>query len=427
MKILLLNYSDSGGGAAIAAFRLLRALRQDGIDADLGVVEKKTAETSVISLIKKDVWKPLIIIRLCKRLSVKTTSYLKRHLGVMFQTSNLILHSENKRTLIDIDYINNSGYDLIHIHWINYDMISIEDIEKIKKPIIWTMHDSWVFCGAEHHPNILENDTRFITGYTRTNKPKTTVGTDICRKTWQRKKKAWKDCRFHFISPSNFEKNMLGESALFHHHECEVIPNIIPDTIFRPLGKDALREIYGIPVHKKVIGFGAVSMQGNEKSIKGELLLLKALQKINNANDYYFVIIGNVADSFVDKIKISVFTTGFISNQYILASIYNVCDVFVCPSLLENLPNVCLESLFCGIPVAAFRTGGIPDIVEHKKTGYLAEPFEVEDLYRGITYCLENYAELSRNALQKAKIDFNAEMIVKKHIKLYNEVLCFKG
>jgi glycosyltransferase involved in cell wall biosynthesis len=430
LKVLLLNCSDSGGGAAIAAFRLLQALREYGVDAELGVIDKKTTDTSVISLKKKDIRKSCRIIRLFKKVFLKTASYLKPKLGMDFKTSNLILHSENKNTLIDIDYINNSAYDLIHLHWVNGDMISIEDIAAIKKPIVWTMHDSWVFCGAEHHPNILENDKRYAAGYTRANKPKTTSGADICRKTWERKKKAWKNCRFYFISPSRFEKEMLEQSALFRHAECEVIPNITPDAIFRPLDKKTLREIYKIPVDKKIIGFGAAGNMGytkNEKSIKGGYLLVNALQKFGKPDDYHCIVMGNPDSSFADKIRMPVFAAGFISNPYILASIYKICDVFVCPSLLENLPNVCLESLFCGIPVVAFQTGGIPDIVEHKKTGYLAEPFDAEDLYQGILYCMDNHAELSRNALQKAMIDFNTEVIAKKHVALYNEVLYSKG
>jgi glycosyltransferase involved in cell wall biosynthesis len=102
---------------------------------------------------------------------------------------------------------------------------------------------------------------------------------------------------------------------------------------------------------------------------------------------------------------------------------YNVCDVFVCPSLIENLPNVCLESLFCGVPVVAFETGGIPDIVEHKKTGYLAKPFDSDDLYRGILYCMDNQAELSTNSLRKAETDFNTETIIKKHMDLYKKII----
>jgi glycosyltransferase involved in cell wall biosynthesis len=423
LKILLLNYYDGDGGAAIAASRLFNALRVHGIDAYLGVVDKKYAGDFILSLKLTKTRNSHIMIRFFRKFLTKAVSFLKKKNGIEFKTSNQTKHSENKKTLIDIDYLNNSDYDLIHLHWINDDMISIEDIKKIRKPIILTMHDSWVFCGAEHHPNILENDHRYITGYTHTNKPKTTTGIDICLKTWRRKVKSWRDCRFSFISPSNFEKEALQKSALFYHAECTVIPNVTPTTIFRPLDKKVLRNIYQIPMHKKVLGFGTVNGFTDKKSTKGGYLLLDALQKIDKLEEYYLIIMGNADKESIDKIKTQVFITGLISNPYILASFYNVCDVFVCPSLLENLPNVCLESLFCGVPVAAFRTGGIPDIVEHKKTGYLAEPFDTEDLYQGILYCLDNRAELSGNSLRKAEVDFNVETIVRKHIELYEKVL----
>jgi glycosyltransferase involved in cell wall biosynthesis len=424
LKILLLNYSDSNGGAAIAVYRLFNALRKFGIVTDLGVIEKKLPDTSIFYIKKNGVryFYTIKVINIFKLLLAKIILYVKKIFKIEFKTSNMIFHSENKKTLLDIDFINDSDYDLIHFHWINYNMISIEDIAKIKKPVVWTLHDSWVFCGAEHHPNILENDNRFITGYYRDNKPITTRGQDICRKTWERKIKSWKNCNFTFISPSNYEKRLLEESALFHNAVCEVMPNIVPDTIFRPLDKAMLRTIFNIPKHSKVIGFGS-AYTINEKSLKGEHLLIDMLQMIEKTDDFHCVIMGNTDRSFIEKIAISVFTTGFISNPYILAAFYNVCDVFVCPSIIENLPNVCLESLFCGVPVVTFRTGGIPDIVEHKTTGYLAEPFDAEDLYRGIQYCLDNFSELSRASLQKSKNDFNAETIINKHIELYEKVL----
>jgi glycosyltransferase involved in cell wall biosynthesis len=304
-------------------------------------------------------------------------------------------------------------------------MISIENISKIKKPIVWTMHDTWVFSGAEHYPNVLEQDTRFIEGYSKRNKPKTTSGPDICRKTWERKRRSWKNIKFNFVSPSNYEKDAFDKSSLFRNSPsaCMVIPNIVPENIFRTTDNEMLKELYQIPSDKKVIGFGAAGVATDKKSIKGEYLLLDSLKKISKKFNYHLVIFGDNNNLFSNELDISTFSTGSISNPYILAGIYNLCDVFVCPSLLENLPNVCLEALFCGIPVAAFNTGGIPDIIEHKKTGYLAQCFDTEDLLNGILYCIDNYDELSHNALIKAQKDFNNKTIVQKHIDLYKSVI----
>jgi glycosyltransferase involved in cell wall biosynthesis len=418
MKILLLNWTDGGGGAAIAAFRLFTALKENGIDATLGVVEKKTADNSVVLLSKK----ASLLYKIFKKLKKLTARFRKND----FITSNPIIHSQNKKSVIDIQSINKSDYDLIHLHWVNNDMISIEDIAKITKPVVWTMHDSWVFCGAEHHPNILEHDTRFEAGYTKKNKPKTTRGKDICRLAWKRKKRAWQNRRFVFISPSNFEKESLQKSALFRNSgvNCAVIPNIIPETIFRPLDKTTVRSVYQIPAHKKVIGFGAAGGISDKTSVKGGYLLLQVLEKLqNNAEDYYLAVFGKADADFIDRVKIPLFAAGFIENPNILAVLYNICDVFICPSIIENLPTTCIESLRCGIPIAAFNTGGVPDIVEHKKTGYLAHCFDTEDLYQGVHYCINNYEELSRNAIKKAERDFDNKSIVNKHIALYNSIV----
>jgi len=422
LKILLLNYADTGGGAAIASKRLLTALRQHNIDAVLGVVEKNTTDTNVVSIKRHGFFEEFKLYRNMRMVILKLFFYLEK---VSHSTTNPILHSTNKKTLIDIKRINNSNYDLIHLHWINNNMISIEDIAMIKKPIIWTMHDSWVFCGAEHHPNVLENDNRFIQGYTRKNKLKTTKGSDICRKTWKRKWKSWKNRKFNFISPSNYEKESISKSALFHDvsYNCTLIPNITPRNIFRPFEKKNLKELYQIPSDKKVIGFGTADNITDKKSLKGGYLLLEALTKIRDKSKYHLVVFGDVSISFSTEMEMPIFATGFITNPNILAGIYNLCDVFVCPSLVENLPNVCLESLFCGVPVAAFNTGGIPDIVEHKKTGYLAKCFDTDDLFNGILYCIDNYGELSQNSLKKAYSEFDNIEIVKKHMELYESVL----
>ena len=424
MKVLFLNYSDNFGGASIAARRLFTQLYKYNIDITFGTIEKNINDSiNLLSINKKwdNIFKRYFLFRIIKKIYLYITTVKIN----IFKTSNPVFHSENKNTLIDIDSINKSDYNIIHFHWINADMISIEDIAKIKKPVVWTMHDCWPFCGAEHYPNILENDNRFFEGYTKANKPYTTLGPDICRKTWERKKKSWKDFTFNFISPSNYEKKSFDNSALFknNHSTCRVIPNIVPCNIFKPIDKIFLKNIYQIPLEKIIIGFGAAYDITYEKSIKGGYLLIEALNKIKNKSNYHFVVFGNADIKFLEKIEIPIFFSGFITNPLILVGIYNLCDVIVCPSLQENLPNICLESLFCGIPVAAFNTGGIPDIVEHRKTGYLANCFDTEDLFNGIMYCIDNYYELSQNSITKAQTDFNNETVIKKHIELYESVL----
>ena len=399
MKILMISYSDANGGAFIACYRTFCAMQNAGINVKLGVVEKRTNNYGVFELPKNPNFK---------------SQNAKRSKKKLLQTANPILHSINKLSKIDVNYINNSNFDIVNLHWIAFGTISIEDIAKIKKPIIWTMHDSWLFSGAEHYPNILENDTRFIEGYTKENFPKTSNGVDICRLTWKRKKKAWKNCKFNVISPSNYEAISFENSALFREQKAIVVPYVISN-IFKQVDVKEFKKYMGIPLNKKIIGFGAVNSGG----VKGGDYLLKALAKLKNKGDLHIVIFGNAQNEFVNNIKIQSTILGTIFNEKILTLVYNCLDCFVCPSIIDNLPNTCIESLFCGIPVAAFNVGGIPDIVEHKKTGYLAKPYNINDLIKGIEFCLANKKELSKNSILKSKQDFNEKEIVRRYMEVY--------
>lgn len=414
MKVLLLNTNDSGGGAAIGAVRLTIALNKAGIDATLGVVNKKSDSPYCIDLMKKHIFFKRAFFAVLEKL-----------LFLLSKTSNPILHSLNWYSKIDIKKINNSDYDIVHLHWINGNMISIRDIAKITKPIVWTMHDSWVCCAAEHHPNILENDVRYTQGYTYANKPKSTKGLDICRWVYKRKEKYFANMnKLQFIAPSNWECSILKNSKLFSDNKCTVIHNLIDKNVFKPLDNvDEIKRKIGLSLDKKIIGFGAAYDVDNPRSLKGGRYLLEALKKLSNPNEYQFLVFGPADKKFARNLGIKAFYMGYISNPTVMAELYNVCDVFVCPSIIENLPYTCLESICCGTPVAAFNTGGIPDVVEHRYNGYLAKSFDIEDLAEGILYVLENKTSLSQNALCKAAKDFDWQTLIKKHIEVYENVL----
>lgn len=414
MKVLLLNTNDSGGGAAIGAVRLTNALNKAGIDATLGIVNKKSNNPYCIDLMKKHIFFKRAFFAVLEKL-----------LFLLSKTSNSILHSLNWYSKIDIKKINNSDYDIVHLHWINSNMISIRDIAKITKPVVWTMHDSWPCCAAEHHPNILENDVRYTQGYTYANKPKSTKGLDICRWVYKRKEKYFANMnKLQFIAPSNWECSVLKNSKLFSDNKCTVIHNLIDRNIFKSLDNvDEIKRKIGLSLDKKIIGFGAAYDVDNPRSLKGGRYLLEALKKLPNPNEYQFLVFGPANDKFTRNLGIEAFYMGYISNPTVMAELYNVCDVFVCPSIIENLPYTCLESICCGTPVAAFNTGGIPDVVEHRYNGYLAKPFDIEDLAEGILYVLENKTSLSQNALCKAAKDFDWQILIKKHIEVYENVV----
>ena len=425
MKVLLINYTDSGGGAAIAASRLVTALNKYGIYARLGVRRKETSNPYVIQLPQKEKSKIIKILKkIIKHIIVFFNPLVKRLPKFnKFYTTNEILHSKNYITNTDIEWINNSEFDVINLHWIS-DVIGIQDIARITKPIVWTMHDTWPFCGAEHYPNVLEDDERYKHPYTKANKPRTTKGPDLCRKVWLKKKKYLSNKQITFISPSNWEKECINQSALFSDKKCYVVPNIIPVDDFRKLNnKNTIKKQLGIPENKIVLGFGAAYGINDPKSVKGSYYLLKALQKIQHKDEYFLIVFGNAQEEFTSQIAIDYLNAGFISNNKILAVLYNACDIYICPSLVENLPNTCLESIFCVSPVVAFNSGGTKDIVIHKETGYLAEPYKIDQLIEGIEWCRKNIDILSKNCIEKSIKDFDPKKTIEALKKISIEVL----
>ncbi len=424
MKVLIVNLTDGGSGAGIAALRLTEKLNEYGITAHLGVVNKQTNSEYSFILPKKSKYK---IIKIYEKIYnfikyefYPITKRLNFHFN--FQTTNNILHTTNSTSETDIDWINNSDYDIINLHWIN-GVICNKDISKIKKPIIWTMHDSWPCCGAEHHPNIIENDTRWKEGYYRYNRPKTTKGIDLCRKVWLQKKKYLSNKNITFIAPSNWEHDILKSSKLFGDNNCFVIPNIIDNSVFYPKNKKEIRQLFRIPEDKIVLGFGAAYDIDNPKSMKGSYYLIEALKQLENPEKYFLIVFGPASNTFANIVNIPTFISGFISNPNILSCLYSACDCIINPSLIENLPNICLESIACGVPVVAFDVGGTSDIVVHQITGYLAKPYNTKELVNGIYWRINNKIDLTKNCRDKINQDFNTDKTIKKIIKLYENTL----
>ena len=421
MKILLINYTDAGGGAAMAAVRLVDALNKNGQYARLGVLKKCSNDPYVFKLPQK---KKIInnSKKIEKFLTIISEKINKKIINILFTTTNGIKHTSNFHSKTDINWINNSEFDIVNLHWIS-GVICNKDIAKIKKPIVWTMHDSWPCCGAEHHPNITEGDIRWKEGYYRNNKPASTKGIDLCRKVWKQKKKCFGSKNIVFTAPSHWEQEILKSSYLFRKSRCELIPNIIDQKVFYPRDKIVTRKLLGIPTDKTIIGFGASYDIDNPHSMKGSYYLIDALQKLKNPENFFLVIFGPTSDSYTCNINIPFLAFGYIYNPNILACIYSLCDIVINPSFIENLPMICLESISCGVPVVAFDVGGISDIIVHKETGYLATPYKTEELALGIEWCVENIEQLPKKCVEKAKKDFDEEGTIKKYINIYNKAI----
>jgi glycosyltransferase involved in cell wall biosynthesis len=246
---------------------------------------------------------------------------------------------------------------------------------------------------------------------------------DLSFKVLRRKKKAFAKIKsMTIIGVSKWMADCAKKSAVFSDKTVVCLPNPINIKVFKPMDKFQSRILWNLPKDKKLILFGAVL--ATSTPYKGYDLLIEALNKISSEN-VEFVVFGSSEPKKLPKLPRQIRYLGHLNDDVSLASLYSACDVMVVPSKREAFGQTASESLACGTPVVAFGIGGLPDIIDHKINGYLAQPFDTFDLAKGIDWVLnnENYDELSQNAREKVVREFDYGAVTKKYINLYAEVL----
>jgi glycosyltransferase involved in cell wall biosynthesis len=241
---------------------------------------------------------------------------------------------------------------------------------------------------------------------------------DLSRKIWLDKKRVFDNVNFTVVTPSNWLKKCAESSSLLKNKMVFRIPNSIDLNEFKSLDKKSARRKLDLSDKKKYLLFGAMS--ATTDSNKGFDLLLKSLDYLQPRTDIELLVFGNKSNMEINT-KIPVRYLGLIKEQEQLNQLYSAADVTIVPSRSENLPNTIMESFSCGTPCAAFNIGGIPDIIEHKKNGYLASPFDAEDLATGVNFCLSN-SELGLHARDKAEREYSLEVQAKRYEELYQSL-----
>jgi glycosyltransferase involved in cell wall biosynthesis len=407
MKILHVSYFDNQGGAAIAALRIVKAQRKYGIDAKMLVVSKKTDLEYVTAISKFK----MFYNKLANKISPIIISQLNK-------SANPILHSINLFGCGLYKQINKTDYDIIHLHWINGEMLSIKEISKIQKPIVWTLHDSWAFCGAEHHPNGIDDIL-----YSKNYLPRKYKGFNLNRWVLKRKKRCWKNKKFHIVTPSTWETESAKNSILFYN--IVTIPCCLNENIFKPIDKNIAKDILNLDRNKKYILFGAIDINNPIKGGDLLFLILNAYIKQYKIDNVDILIFGSSYGQFFSYLGLPVHYLGQIHDEYTMSLIYNATNIMLVPSRMESFGQVASESLACGVPVVCFDIGGLTDIIDHKENGYIATRFDVEDFVQGINWILNeaDYSILSKKAREKALINYNEKKCADSYLSVYNDIL----
>ncbi|MBL0226747.1 MAG: glycosyltransferase [Geobacteraceae bacterium] len=417
MKIWHLNTFDTIGGAARAAYRIHRAQVESGIDCQMRVVHRGTSDMRVIEGVPLQPLYKLFYYNMERRVIARNEKD--------WQTENLGLYSFGHFGAGLVDELNNCDADILNLHWI-INMLSVSDIGRLKKPLVWTCHDMWPFCGGEHYvPD--ETAARFRQGYHNHNIPPGERGPDLNRKTWEAKRRAWARQRFTIVSPSHWMAACVKQSVLFAGVPVSVIPNPLDtDNTWRPIPRQASRTALGLPQDKKLILMGAAG--GLEDPRKGGDLLHEAICSVfSRCSDGVELVIYGQEKTLQSGIwPCPVHWLGRVNDDRVLALAYSAADVMVVPSRQESFGQTASEAQACGVPVVAFDVGGLPDIVIHRETGWLSKAFDTEDMATGILWVLgdeDRWLELSHNSRRTAVKRFSPGVVAELYGKVYEQVV----
>ena len=417
MKIIHLNTYAGNGGAGRACLRLSKALKAEGVDSVLAVNFLFRDNQQLTSLSKGFFNKWFTAFGII----------LERYYSKIFVKPVPIPFSIPLwgRDVSNLELLKSA--DIIHLHWINHAFLRPVDIgklAKLNKPVVWTFHDSNAFTGGCHVRYDCDHFIREC-GYCPVLKNPATD--DRSHKIWLQKQKAYSSLNFTVIAPGKWMADSVRKSTLLKSAPIANIPNTLDTDVFKPSDQVEARKILGLNAQKFILMSGF--MPSRMDMHKGTSYLIEAMELLvsNDGIDpdkIELIVFGNRDEKNVPDFPIQTTFLGTISDDEKLALCYSAADVFIAPSLEDNLPNTVMESLACGTPVVAFRTGGIPDMVQHKENGYLAEYRSPTDLARGIVWVYSTNREvLKENARHTIMNHFSERIIARRHIELYESLL----
>lgn len=406
IKVVQLQYSSESTGRAV--LRLHRAFLSNGIDS------------TIISL-KQGLNDDEKIIQKKGKIS-KLKTLADRKLQFWLMRNNLKEFGAFSYPVLGTDVsqmkeVQNA--DCIYIHWALGGFLNLSNFEKLAKlgkPILFFMHDMWNITGGCHHSFTCEKfkshcfDCQVF--------PKHKIK-DFSFKGFAKKLDLYsKYNNLYFISPSKWLYECAKQSALTKDKPIFHIPNILEDIFFKPFDKTIAKRNLNLNPNEVVIAFGATSI---DSPYKGWDYLLKALKTLALEVDFKkisVVIFGSgYKKDIANEIPFHTMFTGYLRDEYSPMLVYNAADVFIAPSIADNLPTTVLESLSCGTPVVGFDVGGIPDMIKHKKNGYIAKYKDASDIVEGIKFCINN--KIKGYTLP----EFETNHILDQHKNLFDQVL----
>jgi glycosyltransferase involved in cell wall biosynthesis len=347
MKILHVTFSDHFGGANISAYRVHESLEQNNIDSKILVLDRSYKNKNN---------KNVILYKPEKIFFYRIRNYIAKILNYLIR--NNCQNSFNFFNSGLANFINNMDVDIVNLHWINNEMISIKEIAEIKKPIVWTLHDMWAFCGTEHYTL----NKRFIKGYSKFNNDSLVF--DIPKFIWLKKHKYLRKKKISFISPSLWMLSKLKKSNLFKEQKKYLIRS--------PFKVKKIKILNRKKKDKVKLVFCAFNCFSDKR--KGFEKLKKVLNKLDRKYNFELTTIGEDKKNYKD-VNFKLKNIGYVSSQNKLLKYFCYSDALVIPSNSDNFPNVATEALSTGLPIICDKNSGTSEIITNYKNGLVLNEF----------------------------------------------------
>lgn len=403
MKVLILN-TYTKGGAGIAAGRLQKSLTAAGVQVDILTAADTGNRWSFYA----------------ERLSFVP---FERDKSVRFSFS-LANFGKNitQHPLVQ-------AADVLHLHWINQGFLSLNGIHalaKLGKPIVWTLHDMWTFTGGCHYSRGCDHFKNSCGNCPYLRFP---ANKDLSYRVLNRKKRLF-PADIQYVTCSAWLRDTAHTSALLREAAVQAIPNPIDTTVFKPsdtTAREKFKSELGMQPGAFALLFAAMKISEERKGFQ---YLAEALDMIKAAHPdcaIEIVVMGKSEIEPLMSLPYPVHLLGMIQNPEDLSLVYGACDVFVIPSLEDNLPNTVMESLACGTPVVGFDTGGIPEMVGHESEGIIVPQKDSKGLAEGIVRVLNSGAQATeayrKAARAKVMTHYTEAIVARKYLDLYENML----
>ncbi|NMF83037.1 glycosyltransferase family 4 protein [Nodosilinea sp. P-1105] len=416
MNPIIISEADSAG-AGKAALRLHQGLQLKKVKSSM-LVQTKAGDTPDVYLPSHRLTNLLSLTRANRYLdSLPLKAYRNRKKGAY----SLNWFPDSMKTRI----FNNFKPDIINLHWINFGYLRLETLANFDLPVVWTLHDMWAFTGGCHYTNGCEEYKRACGKCPQLSSHSQL---DLSRWVMNRKLKSWKNLNLTVVTPSRWLAERARESSLFSEVPIKVIPNGLDVETYKPMSQQVARDRLNLPQDRDLILFGSVNATSDNR--KGFDLLKETLSCLELSQGKHrpeLVIFGSTRGDESNDLSLKSHYLGRLNDDISLSIAYSAADVFVAPSREDNLPNTVMEALACGTPCAAFKIGGMPDLIDHRVNGYLAKPFDPKDLAVGIQWILSDDSlsrqELRKNAREKVESSFSDAAQAEQYIALFDELL----